>query len=174
MTSSALFVSIVRTYIYLSQQRRLFRNVCVKLHIFLHRLTCDRPFPLSSKKEERKRVDSTPDNPPPPPPPPPPPLLSLQFSLYFHQVLSEHASVYDMKHLSDMLDADYVTSLFGIIRHTPAVCTTLVFDSTGLPEFKGPKYHCPDSPSPTLTGINAYPFMIKVPHVSLFCFCGAC
>lgn len=90
--------------------------------------------------------------------------LLAKFSLYFHQVLSEHASVYDMKHLSDMLDADYVTSLFGIIRHTPAVCTTLVFDSTGLPEFKGPKYHCPDSPSPTLTGINAYPFMIKVPH----------
>lgn len=32
-----------------------------------------------------------------------------QFTLYFHQVLAEHASVYDMKHLAAKLDVDYIT-----------------------------------------------------------------
>ena len=35
--------------------------------------------------------------------------LYLQLTLYFHQVLSEHASVYDMKHLAGKLDVDYVS-----------------------------------------------------------------
>lgn len=34
--------------------------------------------------------------------------LILQFTLYFHQVLAEHASVYDMKHLAAKLDTDYI------------------------------------------------------------------
>ena len=35
-------------------------------------------------------------------------VYSLQFTLYFHQVLAEHASVYDMKHLAAKLDTDYI------------------------------------------------------------------
>ena len=56
--------------------------------------------------------------------------------------------------------------MFGLIRQTPAFCAALVFDSNGLKDFKGPKYHFPDSPAPSLTGINSYPIMVAVPYVS--------
>ena len=74
--------------------------------------------------------------------------------------------MYDMKHLSSRLDQDYVSRLSVLIRQTPAICICLVFDSNGLADFKGPKYTFPDSPAPVLTGINSYPIMISVPHVS--------
>ena len=57
--------------------------------------------------------------------------------------------------------------LFGMVRQTPAICAALVFNSNGLKDFKGPKYHFPDSPTPSLTGINSYPFMVAVPYVRM-------
>ena len=53
-----------------------------------------------------------------------------------------------------------------MIRQTPAICAALFFNSNGLKDFKGPKYHFPDSPAPSLTGINSYPIMVAVPYVS--------
>ena len=61
--------------------------------------------------------------------------------------------------------ANFVDRLFGMVRQTPAICAALVFDSNGLKDFKGPKYHFPDSPVPALTGINSYPIMVAVPYV---------
>ena len=55
-----------------------------------------------------------------------------------------------------------------MIRQTPAICAALVFNSNGLKDFKGPKYHFPDSPTPSLTGINSYPIMVAVPYVRMF------
>ena len=66
-----------------------------------------------------------------------------------------------------MLDHDYINQLSILIRQTPAICISLVFDSNGLPDFKGPKYAFPSSPSPILTGFNSYPFMVSIPHVSM-------
>ncbi|XP_064385924.1 KICSTOR subunit 2-like [Halichondria panicea] len=90
--------------------------------------------------------------------------LLAKFTLYFHDVLSEHASVYDMKHLSAKLDVDFLGWLSSLIRHTPVTAVMFVFNSTGVPDFKGPRYRFPDSPAPTLTGLNSYPFMITIPH----------
>ena len=57
--------------------------------------------------------------------------------------------------------------LFGLVRQTPAMCAVLIFNSNGLKDFKGPKYHFPDSPTPSLTGINSYPIMVAVPYVRM-------
>ena len=62
----------------------------------------------------------------------------------------------------------FVNRLFGMVRQTPAICAALVFNSNGLKDFKGPKYHFPDSPTPSLTGINSYPIMVAVPYVRMF------
>ena len=59
-------------------------------------------------------------------------------------------------------------SFLALIRNTASSCVCLMFNSNGIPDFKGPKYKLPDSPVPALTGINSYPFMICVPHVSKF------
>ena len=63
------------------------------------------------------------------------------------------------------MHGNFVYRLFGMVRQTPAICAALVFDSNGLKDFKGPKYHFPDSPAPALTGINSYPIMVAVPYV---------
>ncbi|KAL5493618.1 hypothetical protein EMCRGX_G014822 [Ephydatia muelleri] len=88
--------------------------------------------------------------------------LLAKFTLYFHGVLAEHATVYDMKYLSGKLDFDYLSNFSAVVK-AQALCVCLVFDSTGLPDFKGPKYYLPDTPAPMLTGLNSYPFMITVP-----------
>ena len=100
-----------------------------------------------------------------PPSRPLPPSLILQFTLYFHTTLSEHSSIHDMKHLSSKLDRDYIVLMYTLSRQIQAHCVLLMFDSNGLPDFKGPKYSFPNSPSPVLTGINSYPFMVSIPHV---------
>ena len=94
-------------------------------------------------------------------------LLSRQFTLYFHGTLSEHSIVYNMKHLSAKIDRDYIGSMLALFRHIPSVAISLVFDSNGLPEFRGPKYSFPGSPAPVLTGLNSYPFMITIPQVTI-------
>ena len=87
-----------------------------------------------------------------------------------------------MKYLSGKLDFDYLSKYvccntilqlsftfflsFSAVVKAQALCVCLVFDSTGLPDFKGPKYYLPDTPAPMLTGLNSYPFMITVPAVS--------
>ena len=93
-------------------------------------------------------------------------LFFRQFTLYFHGPLSEHSIVYNMKHLSTKIDRDYIASMLALFRHIPSVAIALVFDSNGLPEFRGPKYSFPGSPAPVLTGLNSYPFMITIPQVA--------
>ncbi|CAI8031986.1 KICSTOR complex protein C12orf66 [Geodia barretti] len=90
--------------------------------------------------------------------------LGNHFTLYFHGTLSEHSIVYNMKHLSAKIDRDYIGSMLALFRHIPSVAISLVFDSNGLPEFRGPKYSFPGSPAPVLTGLNSYPFMITIPQ----------
>lgn len=40
----------------------------------------------------------------------------MQFTLYFHGVLAEHATVYDMKYLSGKLDFDYLSKYVMVFR----------------------------------------------------------
>ena len=52
------------------------------------------------------------------------------------------------------------------MRTTRTCCVCLIFDTNGLENFKGPNYQLPFTAAPHRTGLNSYPIMISVPHVS--------
>ncbi|XP_049855952.1 KICSTOR subunit 2-like isoform X1 [Schistocerca gregaria] len=86
-----------------------------------------------------------------------------KFTLYFFTTLVKQTSFADMRQQCGKLSCDYYQKIHNFQRRYDAAAVTLLFDATGVEDFKGSGYHHPNKPLDPPTGIDCYQIIFSHP-----------